>query len=142
MAHVIPYLTFNGNTEEAFNFYKSVFGSEFINVQRFKDMPGQSDYKPDEGEKIMHISMSLGNEEFLMASDTIESMSSDFKIGNNFSLSINADSEANADKLFNGLSNGGKITLPLAKTFWGSYFGMMTDKFGIQWMVSYEYKKS
>lgn len=140
MAKIVPYLTFNGNTEEAFNFYKSVFGGEFINVQRFKDMPGQTDYKPDEGEKIMHISMSFGNGTFLMASDTMESMSSDFKIGNNFSLSVDADSEENADKLFNGLSLEGKITMPLVKTFWGSYFGMLTDKFGIQWMVSYEYK--
>ena len=142
MTHIVPYLTFNGNTEEAFNFYKSVFGGEFINVQYFKDMPGETNYKPEEGEKIMHISMSLGDGEYLMASDTMESMSSDFKIGNNFSLSVNADSEANADKLFNGLSSGGTITMPLAKTFWGSYFGMLTDKFGIQWLVSYEYSKS
>ncbi|MEO6404844.1 MAG: VOC family protein [Ferruginibacter sp.] len=141
MATINPYLNFPGNTEEAFNFYKSVFGGEFLMVQRFKDTPEASRVPDSEKEMLMHIALPVGNN-VLMATDALESMGHKITAGSNFSLSIDADSEAEADKLFNGLSEGGQVTVPLAKAFWGAYFGMLTDKFGIQWMVNYDYKKN
>lgn len=90
----------------------------------------------------MHIALPIGKNNTLMATDALESMGHTITIGNNFQLSVAADSESEADKLFSGLSEGGKPTMPLQKTFWGSYFGMVTDKFGINWMVSYDYPKS
>ena len=143
MATISPYLTFNGNCEEAFNFYKSVFGGNFPYVGRFKDMPpheGQT-IPESEGNKIMHISLPISNETTLMGSDSSEAFGHASVIGNNFSISINGNSEEEAKKLFNGLSAGGKVTMPLEKTFWGALFGMFTDKYGIQWMVNYDYPK-
>lgn len=143
MATINPYLTFNGNCEEAFTFYKSVFGGEFPYIGRFKDMPPTEGMTvpESEGEKIMHVSLGIGKDSYLMGSDSSEAFGHATIIGNNFSISINADSEEEADKLFNALANGGKITMPLGKTFWGSYFGMLVDKFGIAWMMSYDYNK-
>ena len=141
MAVVNPYLTFNGNCEEAFTFYKSVFGGDFQYVGRFKDMPPAEGSKPvpaAEGEKIMHISLPISKETILMGSDSSEAFGQATIVGNNFTISINTSSQEEADKLFLGLSTGGKVTMPMSKTFWGSYFGMLTDKFGIQWMVSFE----
>ena len=141
MAVVNPYLTFNGNCEEAFTFYKSVFGGDFQYVGRFKDMPPAEGSKPvpaAEGEKIMHISLPISKETILMGSDSSEAFGQATIVGNNFTISINTSSQEEADKLFLGLSAGGKVTMPMSKTFWGSYFGMLTDKFGIQWMVSFE----
>lgn len=142
MPSVNMYLTFPGNCEEAFTFYKSVFGGEFPYVGRFKDMPAeQCGPIPDEAkEKIMHISLPIGAS-ILMGSDTMEGFGPSVVAGNNFSLSVNADTDAEVDKLFNALSAGGKVTMPVSKTFWGSYFGMLTDKFGIQWMVSHDLAK-
>lgn len=139
MASVNVYLNFNGNCEEAFNFYKSVFGGEFPYIGRFKDMPPQEGVKmTDEmANRIMHVSLPISKETMLMGSDTGGEWAPDFKQGNNFSISINADSKDEADRLFSGLSKGGKVTMPMEKTFWGDYFGMFTDKFGINWMVSF-----
>ena len=140
MATVNTYLTFNGNTEDAFNFYKSVFGGEFAYVGKFKDMPVDEKFPPpigEEGNLIMHISLPISKETTLMGSDTT-SFSGKVTIGTNFSISINTDSKDEADKLFNGLSAGGKVTMPMEKTFWGAYFGMFTDKFGINWMVNFD----
>lgn len=140
MTTVNVYLTFNGNCEEAFNFYKSVFGGEFPYVGRYKEMLPQEGGKalsPEEGEKIMHISLPIGKETIIMGSDTGGEWASSFKEGNNYSLSLTTDSKAEADRLFDGLSKGGKVTMPLNKTFWGDYFGMWTDKFSINWMVSF-----
>ena len=143
MASINPYLNFNGNTEEAFNFYKSVFGGEFAALMRFRDFPqgevcegmtiGENDL-----DKIMHISLPIGNSDVLMATDSLESMGQKLTDGNNFSISISADSREDADKLFGGLSEGGKVEMPLADAFWGDYFGMLEDKFGIRWMISYD----
>lgn len=141
MATVNPYLNFNGNTEEAFNFYKSVFGGEFLTLQRFKDTPEVGNIPTEEQDKIMHVSLPMSNGNVLMGSDALESMSQTLAVGNNFSLSINVESEAEADKLFNGLAVGGQVVMSLEKTFWGAYFGMLTDKFGIQWMVNYDYNQ-
>ena len=142
MATVNVYLTFNGNCEEAFNFYKSVFGGEFPYVGKFKDMPQDDEnckqMSEADGNKIMHVSLPISKETSLMGSDTAGEWASHFKEGNNYSISIHAASKDEADKLFNGLSAGGQITMPMNQTFWGSYFGMFTDKFGIHWMVNFD----
>jgi PhnB protein len=138
MATTNTYLNFNGNCEEAFNFYKSVFGGEFHYIGRFGEMPESDDYKVPESNKnkIMHVSLPIGSS-ILMGSDTGGDWAPTYVRGNNFSVSIMADSKEEADKLFNALSNGGQITMPLENTFWGDYFGMLTDKFGINWMMSF-----
>jgi len=141
MAAINPYLNFAGNTEAAFNFYKSVFGGEFLTVQRFKDSPHGGNVAEHEKNKIMHISLPIGKGNVLMATDALESMGQKLTVGDNFSIAILPDSKAEADKLFNGLSAGGKVTMPLHDVPWGAYFGMLTDKFGIQWMVNYDNKQ-
>jgi len=140
MTTVNTYLTFNGNCEEAFNFYKSVFGGEFDYIGKFKDMPpmGDKPVAPEEADKIMHVSLPIGEGTYLMGSDSSDAYGHATVIGNNFSISIKTDSQTEADRLYNGLSAGGKITMPMEKTFWGSYFGMFTDKYSINWMVSFD----
>lgn len=138
MVSINPYLNFNGTTEAAFNFYKSVFGGEFIMLQRFKDTPEECKAPPEASEKIMHIALPIGKGNILMATDAIEPMSRPVTYGSNFYLSVSTESEAEADKIFNGLSAGGKVEMAMAKVFWGSYFGMFEDKFGVHWMVSFD----
>src|SRR5689334_3425355 len=136
-----PYLTFNGNCEEAFNFYKQVFGGKFGYLGRFKEMPPQEGQPPvaeTEGDKIMHVSLPISKETILMGSDSSEAFGQATVPGNNFSVSISAPSTQKADTLFKGLASGGEVTMPMNKTFWGSYFGMLKDKFGIQWMISFD----
>ena len=139
MTTVNVYLTFNGNCMEAFDFYKSVFGGDFPYVGRYKDMPQEAGHSSsqEDGNKIMHISLPISQETMLMGSDTGGEWASQFAQGNNFSISISTDSREKADHLFKGLSAGGVVTMPMDKTFWGDYFGMFTDKFGINWMVSF-----
>ena len=139
MATVNPYLTFLGNCEEAFNFYKSVFGGEFSSLSRFSEMPPQEGMTlPEEyGNKIMHLSLPISEETTIMGSDTGGEWAPETIIGNNISLSINAGSKEKADHYFNSLSEGGKVTMPLESTFWGEYFGMCIDKYNINWMVSF-----
>jgi PhnB protein len=140
MATINPYLNFLGNTEEAFNFYRSVFGGEFAVLQRFKDVPDCGPISETDKNKIMHVALPIkGN--MLMGTDALESMGRTLTIGTNISLSLNTESEAESDKLFNALSKGGKVEMPLQKMFWGAYFGMCKDRFGIQWMVNYAYNK-
>jgi PhnB protein len=141
MTTVNIYLTFNGNCEEAFNFYKSVFGGEYPYIGRFRDMPPQEGAKqmsPEDGEKIMHVSLPISQETMLMGSDTGGEWAADFKQGNNFSISVNTGSRKEADRLFNALSAGGNVTMPMNSTFWGAYFGMLTDRFGINWMLNFD----
>lgn len=141
MASLNVYLNFAGNCEEAFLFYKSVFGTEFISINRFKEMPpqeGMPPLPPEAGEKLMHISLPIGGESVLMGSDSVEGFGPPIQQGNNFSLSLNVESREEADRLFTALSPDGTVTMPMGETFWGSYFGMFTDRFGINWMVSYE----
>ncbi|WP_149244138.1 VOC family protein [Dyadobacter sp. 32] len=136
-----PYLTFNGNCEEVFTFYKSVFGGEFQHVGRFGEMPEQEGGQALTDElknRIMHISLPISPETVLLGSDTFGAWADQLIVGNNFSISITTDSRENADRLFVGLSAGGQVTMPMNKTFWGSYFGMLTDKFGINWMISFD----
>src|SRR5215203_285172 len=140
MATINPYLNFNGNTEEAFNFYKSVFGGEFATVLRFGESPGcdQMPVAEADKDKIMHIALPVGGDNVLMANDVLESMGQPLIEGNNFSISLSVDSREEADRVFNGLADGGKVEMPLNDAFWGAYFGMLQDKFGIRWMVSYD----
>ena len=141
MATINPYINFNGNTEEAFNFYKSVFGGEFATVMRFGETPGCDEMPLAEGDKdkIMHIALPIGSKgDVLMATDALESMGQTLTAGNNFSISISADSKEDADRLFNGLSEDGKVEMPIADVFWGAYFGMFQDKFGVRWMVNFD----
>ncbi|XZF13333.1 VOC family protein [Chitinophagaceae bacterium MMS25-I14] len=141
MATVNIYLTFNGNCKEAFDFYKSVFGGEYPYIGTFGDMPPQEGMPPvseADKNKIMHVSLPISKETMLMGSDTGGEWATNYKEGNNFSISVNALSREEADKLFGGLSSGGQVTMPMADAFWGAYFGMFTDKFGINWMVNYD----
>ena len=139
MASINPYLTFNGNAEEAFNFYKSVFGVEFAGpgINRFKDTPGCEHMAAEDQQKVMHVALPIGNGDLLMASDYVEGMGPPLAVGNNFSIALQPDSEEEAHKFFNGLSAGGQVGMPLEKTSWADLFGMFTDKFGINWMVNY-----
>ena len=139
MATINTYLNFNGNTEEAFNFYKSVFGGEFRTLQRLKDTPEADKIPLNEQEKIMHVALPIGGN-LLMGTDVLESMPKVI-FGTNSAISIDAASEEEANRLFNGLSTGGKIEMPLEKMFWGAYFGFFIDKFGVQWMVNYSFNK-
>ena len=141
MAHINLYLNFNGNSEEAFHFYQSVFGGEFALVVRFKDMPNpEHPLSEEDANKIMHIALPIGKGNVLMATDFLESMGHTMQEGNRYSISISAESKAEADHLFNGLSAGGVVEVPIGNSPWGSYFGMFKDKFGIQWMVDFDPK--
>lgn len=139
MALIHPYLNFNGNTEEVFDFYKSVFGGEYAMVMRFKDAPAEHQMGTTDLNQIMHISLPIGHGTILMGSDVPE-MYGKVVQGTDIQLSIGADSKEEADKLFTGLSAGGHVTMPMSDTFWGSYFGMFKDIFGISWMVSFDEK--
>ncbi len=140
MTTVNVYLNFDGQCEEAFEFYKSVFGGEFSYLGRFNEMPQDENNKLSEadGNKIMHVSLPISAETNIFGSDTIGAWSPKLIQGNNYSISINASSKDEADRLFNGLSAGGQVTMPLENTFWGAYFGMFVDKFGINWMVNFD----
>lgn len=135
MVTINPYLNFNGNSEEAFKFYQSVFGGELA-MHRFSDTPESSKMAKSDLNKLMHVSLPIGNN-FLMASDTMESMGHKFTQGNNFHISVNTDSKEEADRIFKALAEGGTVKMDLQDTFWGSYFGMLEDKFGIHWMIDY-----
>ena len=138
MAQINPYIHFNGNAEEAFTFYKSVFGGEFAMISRFKDIsiPGHA-IAETEANKIMHIVLPIGKNSLLMGSDTPEFMGKQNENEHRSKISVSAESKEEADHLFNGLSLGGKIEMPIADSPWGSYFGMFRDKYGIEWMVDY-----
>ncbi|MDI1324321.1 MAG: VOC family protein [Algoriphagus sp.] len=141
MALINPYIHFKGNAEAAFTFYKSVFGGEFAMISRFKDMAflGIADVDK-EANKIMHIALPIGIHNVLMGSDTPESLGKHNENENRSKISISAESKEEANRLFNGLSAGGKIEIPIADSPWGSYFGMLRDKFGIEWMVDFDPK--
>ena len=137
MKSIHPYLTFNGDCEAAFTFYKKVFGTEFESISHFGDMPENSDYQMSDADKkkVMHVSLPLTAGYTLMGSDTSDHYGT-ATIGTNFSISIHADSKKEADELYAKLSQGGQQVMPMENTFWESYFGMCTDAFGIQWMIS------
>lgn len=140
MAQINPYLIFNGTCEAAFQLYKSVFGGEFEMISKFKDIPvdeNSSQLSEEDGDRIMHVSFPINDGYILMGSDS-NAQSGGVVFGTNSAISINAESREEADKLFNGLSADGKITMPMTNTFWGAYFGMFADKFGVNWMVNFD----
>ena len=138
MLTINAYFNFMGNTEEAMNFYKSVFGGEFAFLQRMNDTPDADKLAAGDKNKIMHVALPIGGN-LLMGTDVLESMPQ-VTFGTNSSICISPDSEEEAKKLFDGLSAGGQVGMPLEKMFWGALFGFFTDKFGVQWMVNYELK--
>lgn len=140
MAQINPHINFNGNAEEAFNFYKSVFGGEFAKIMRFKDMASpEFQVAESEANKIMHIALPIGNN-ILMANDVPEFMGKTNENENRSKIAISAESKEEAEKLFNGLSVGGQVEMPLTDSPWGSYFGMFRDKYGIEWMIDFDSK--
>ncbi len=141
MATFNPYLNFSGNTEEAFKFYKSVFGGEFTAIQRFSETPAADMVQANEKEKLMHVALPIGKGNLLMGTDALESMGHKVTFGNNFHIAVEADSKDEATRIFEKLSAGAKIVQPLKDEFWGAYYGQLTDRFGISWMVNYTYPK-
>jgi PhnB protein len=139
MALINPHINFNGNAEEAFTFYKSVFGGAFTKIIRFKDLAGP-EFKIAEKEenKIMHIALPIGKSSMLMANDVPEIMGKTNENENRSKIVITAESKEEADKLFNGLSVGGQIEGPIGDSPWGSYFGCFRDKYGIEWIVEFD----
>lgn len=134
MIKINPYLNFPGTTEEAFNFYRSIFGGEFTTIMRFRDVEGNDKMPPEALDKIMHIALPVGGS-IIMATDALESLDQHVKEGNNHYICIGTESTDEADRIFNALKEGGVVEIPLEKMFWGSYFGALKDRYGIQWMV-------
>jgi len=138
MTKVHVYLNFAGNAEEAFDFYKKIFGGEFSSAVRFKDFPVEGVTVPKEDEdKMMHISLPITDEAVLMASDTVEAFGQKLVQGNNVYISLHPTSKEEADRLLNALSEGGEVEMPIADQSWGDYYGSLKDRFGVQWMVNY-----
>jgi PhnB protein len=137
MYAVNPYLNFQGNTEEAFNFYKDAFRGEFTSLIRFKETQEAEKMSDADKDKIMHISLPIGKTTILMGTDALESFGQKVNMGNNQYLCVNTTTREEADRLFNELSAGGKVEMPMADMFWGDYFGSFFDKFGLGWMITY-----
>lgn len=137
MTQLIPYLNFNGNCEEAFNFYKSVFGGEFTYFGRFGDMPGSEQMPENEKSKVMHVALPISENFSIFGSDT-SSFSGEASFGNNINLMLSVDTAEEADNIWAALSPDGKVVMPLQNTFWGAYYGQFIDKFGISWMINCE----
>jgi len=138
MALINPYIHFNGNAEEAFTFYKSVFGGEFTKMMRYKDVSSpEFPVAENDADRLMHVVLPIGKSNALMGSDVLEIMGHVTENDNRNTISISAESREEADKLFNGLSEGGSVEMPIANGPLGSYFGMFADKYGIEWMVDF-----
>ncbi|MCG8507477.1 MAG: VOC family protein [Sphingomonadales bacterium] len=131
------YLTYDGNAREAFDFYKSVFGGEYMAFMTYADGPDDMQVADEYKDKVMHVSLPIG-ESVLMASDHVPGFGPPLTSGNNFSISIAGQSREHCDDLFAKLSEGGEVKMPMQDTFWGAYFGMWTDRFGINWMINYD----
>jgi PhnB protein len=132
------YLNFPGNAAEAFEFYRSLFGGELSSHVRFRDMPMEGiDIPEADQDKAMHIALPLGDDNLLMASDALESLGQNLERGNDVYISVHPDTREDADRIFNGLSSGGEVEMPIADQAWGDYFGSCIDKFGVQWMVNH-----
>lgn len=138
--HVNPYLNFSGNCEEAFEFYKAALGGELY-IDRFSGMPPSDDAPPVDPDKIMHVTLDLGEGQHLMGSDVPESMGS-VQFGNYSYVSIAPDTAEDGKRIFDHLAEGGTVTMPYQTMFWGADYGMLTDKFGIGWMVNYTHEQS
>jgi PhnB protein len=133
------YLNFEDKTEEAFHFYEKVLGGKLTEFYRFGIMPPQGgvELTPEQKNRVMHVALQLPDGQMIMGSDTLPGMGPKRVEGNNFSMSVHPTSRQEADRVFNALAEGGKVTMPMADQFWGDYFGSLTDRFGINWMVNY-----
>lgn len=132
-----PYLNFPGNTEEAMRFYADALGGTLTEIHRFGSIPGSEEIPEDLHDRIMHVGLDLPGGARLMASDTMPGMGGPHVPGTNMTISVHPDSREEADRVFRSLADGGEVTMPLAEQFWGDYYGMLTDRFGIQWMVNF-----
>lgn len=143
MARINPYIHFNGNAQEAFTFYKSVFGGEFSKTMHYKDI-ASAEYpiSDTDANRLMHISLPIGKSNYIMGSDTLSVMGNVTENDNRNTISISAESREEADSVFNGLSAGGKVEMPISQGPFGAYFGMFADKFGVQWMVEFDPKSN
>ena len=142
MATINPWINFNGNSEEAFTFYKSVFGGEFTNVTRFKDLAGpEFPVAENEANKIMKIALPIGSANRLLGNDVPEFMGKVSENENRSKIQVAVDSKEEAEKIFNGLSLGGQVEAPMGDSAWGTYFGMFRDKYGIEWIIEYNSNK-
>lgn len=138
MTRLHSYLNFAGNAEEAFNFYRSVFGGEFSSVVRFREFPMEGVSIPqDDQDKMMHIALPIGDDNILMATDALRSLGQELVQGNNVYISVHPESKDEADMIFNALSEGAEIEMPIADQAWGDYYGSLRDRFGVMWMVNY-----
>ena len=132
------YLNFAGQTEEAFNFYRSVFGGELTPIVRFRDMPMEGvSIPPADENKVMHVGLPVGDGNMLMATDTLESLGQQLVQGNNVYISVHPDSKTEADRIFQALSDGGSVEMPMADQVWGDYYGSCQDRFDVHWMVNF-----
>lgn len=137
MPKLNPYLNFDGQAEEAFNFYKSIFGGEFVGeIYRIGGTPGTESLSEEDKNRVMHIALPVGDD-LLMASDIVPAFNQTLTVGNNNYVSIFPDSREQADQFFNGLSEGATIEMPIEDQFWGDYFGSLVDRFGVHWMINY-----
>jgi PhnB protein len=133
------YINFGNRAEEAFRFYQKALGGKLTEIHRFGSMPQQGGFEltPEQKNLVMHVGLELPDGQMIMASDMIAGMGPQRVEGNNISISVHPDSQPDADRIFNALAQGGTITMPIANEFWGDYFGSLTDRFGINWMVNY-----
>jgi PhnB protein len=134
-----PYLNFDGNAEEAFRLYQSVFGGELF-IQKMGSAPGTENMSEEEKNLVMHVSLPIGDGQFLMASDCVTSQGHVLQVGNNNYISLSPDSREEADRIFNALSQGGTVEMPMEDMFWGDYFGSFKDKYGVCWMINFDNK--
>ena len=137
MPFLNTYLNFEGSAEAAFNHYKSIFGGEFASFSRMSEIPSEAPLSEEECNKILHVALPVGEHCMLMGSDCPPSFTGGVQ-GNLFNISVSVESREEADRIFNALADGGTIIMPIADTFWNSYFGMTADKFGVQWMVGFD----
>ncbi len=138
MTRLHSYLNFAGDAEEAFEFYRSVFGGEFSSLVRFRDLPMEGVTIPEEDQgKIMHVALPIGEDDVLMASDALRSLGQEVVPGNNVYVSVHPDSREEADRIFQALSEGAEIEMPIADQVWGGYYGALKDRFGVRWMVNH-----
>ena len=146
MTNINPYLNFDGTCEEAMDFYRSVFGGDFMGgIMRWGEMPGCEEFNLAEHDKgkVMHMALPVSDGNVIMASDAIKGLGpADLAVGNNISIALGADSREEADRLFNGLSDGGTVQMPMSDAFWGGYFGSFIDKFGINWLINVDERKN
>lgn len=134
-----PYLNFDGATEEAFSFYKSIFGGEFMGgIMRYGDMEGGGEMSPEEGKKVLHVALPIGNG-VLMGTDSIEGLGQRLVMGNNNQIMLSTETKEEADRVFDELSDGGNVEMPMQDMFWGAYYGAFADKFGVNWMINFRH---